>query len=92
MEVSNRIYTISGIARLEQRSGSPEDKLIPGSAGCQPAFVGSLPAKIVFDRLPNTAGKLASLPSKTEGCVSARSIRLAKALFVNRAAAEVEEC
>jgi hypothetical protein len=46
----------------------------------------------VFDRLPNTAGKLAALPSKTEGCASARSIRLARALFVNRAAAEVEEC
>jgi hypothetical protein len=46
----------------------------------------------VFDRLPNTAGKLASLSSKTERCASARSIRLARALFVNRAAAEVEEC
>jgi hypothetical protein len=41
-----------------------EDASIPGSAGCQPAFVGSLPTKIVFGRLPNTAGKLPALPSK----------------------------
>jgi len=41
-----------------------EDASIPGSAGCQPAFVGSLPTKIVFGRLPNTAGKLSALPSK----------------------------
>ena len=48
--------------------------------------------EIVFGRLPNTAGKLPALPSKTEGCASARSHYLASALFVNRAAAEVEEC
>jgi hypothetical protein len=41
-----------------------EDASIPGSAGCQPAFAGSLPTKIVFGRLPNTAGKLPALPSK----------------------------
>ena len=34
----------------------------PGSAGCQPAFVGSLPAKLVPGRLPSAAGKLPALP------------------------------
>ena len=33
-----------------------------GSAGCQPAFVGSLPTKLVPGRLPSTAGKLPALP------------------------------
>jgi hypothetical protein len=33
-----------------------------GSAGCQPAVVGSLPTTIVFGKLPNTAGKLPALP------------------------------
>jgi hypothetical protein len=33
-----------------------------GSAGCQPAFVGSLPTGIMFGRLPNIAGKLPALP------------------------------
>jgi hypothetical protein len=41
-----------------------EDASIPGSAGCQPAFVGSLATKIAFGTLPNTAGKLPALPSK----------------------------
>jgi hypothetical protein len=44
-----------------------EDSAHPGSAGYQPAFAGSLPAKFVFGRLPNTAGKLPALPSKNEG-------------------------
>jgi hypothetical protein len=36
--------------------------IVLGSAGCQPAFVGSLPTKIMFGKLPNIAGKLPALP------------------------------
>ena len=38
-----------------------------GSAGCQPALVGSLPTRSVFGKLPNTAGKLPALPEKMNG-------------------------
>ena len=34
----------------------------PGSAGYQPAFAGSLSAKFVFGRLPNTAGSCLRSP------------------------------
>src|SRR5205814_860145 len=36
-----------------------------GSAGCQPALVGSLPTRFVFGR-PNTAGKLPALPGRDQ--------------------------
>src|SRR5438132_7138285 len=37
-----------------------------GSAGCQPALVGSSPTRFVFGRLPNTAGKLPALPGRDQ--------------------------
>ena len=42
---------------FEEREHSAD----PGSAAYQPAFAGSLPAKFVLGRLPNTAGKLPAL-------------------------------
>jgi hypothetical protein len=53
---------INWIARPERHSES--NRRCVDSASCQPAFVGSLPTKIVFGSLPNTAGKLPALPSK----------------------------
>src|SRR6478735_1877944 len=53
----------------------------PGSAGYQPAFAGSLPAKFVFGRLPNTAGKLPALPGRGTGAaIGARQSALRSAL------------
>ena len=37
----------------------------PGSAGCQAAFVGNSPTKLVLGRLPSTAGKLPALPGQS---------------------------
>ena len=37
--------------------------IVLGSAGCQPAFVGSLPTKISSARLPELAGKLPAPPN-----------------------------
>lgn len=33
-----------------------------GSAGCQPAFVGNLPTKLVLGRMPSTTGQWPVLP------------------------------
>ena len=41
-------------------------RTVPGSAGCQPASVGSLPTENVLGKLPNTAGKLPALPREKD--------------------------
>jgi len=52
-----------------------EDASIPGAqAASLHSSAASLPTKTVFGRLPNTAGKLPALPSKTKGRASARPI------------------
>jgi hypothetical protein len=37
--------------------------IIPGSAGCQPAMLGSLPSIIFVGKLPTNLGKLPVLPN-----------------------------
>jgi hypothetical protein len=37
--------------------------IIPGSAGCQPAMLGSLPSIIFVNKLPTNPGKLPVLPN-----------------------------
>jgi hypothetical protein len=41
----------------------PANCIIPGSAGCQPAMLGSLPGMIFVGKLPTNAGKLPALPN-----------------------------
>jgi len=37
--------------------------IIPGSAGCQPAMLGSLQSMIFVSKLPTNEGKLPALPN-----------------------------
>ena len=67
-----RLRTV-GINQLRAFFGHSVRAKILGSAGCQPALVGSLPTRSVFGKLPNTAGKLPALPGKD---VSARRVAL----------------
>jgi len=48
---------------------SPKQSCL-GSAGCQPAIVGSLPMMLCLARLPNTAGKLPAVPGAKETCAA----------------------
>jgi hypothetical protein len=60
---------INWIARPERHSES--NRRCVDSASCQPAFVGSLPTKIVFGRLPN---KLPALPKERTGVYNSSAI------------------
>jgi len=58
--------------------------LFPGSAGCQPATVGSLPTGIVFDKLSKTTGKLPALPRMHAHCRAKERREILRVLRVLR--------